>query len=118
VNILITLLSILFISVFSSCKKEEFDFEKFAGNKDGSEWGLPLVHGRLNILDIINDTANVSLTGENLINVIYSADITTPYLGDLISIPEMEFSSTFTFNMPEYVPVFSFIVFMIDKVYN
>lgn len=100
----VTLLLIVLISFLGSCKKEEFDFSKYAGKKDGSEWGVPLVHGKLGILDIINDTSHVSLSGENLVSLIYSSEMTTPNLGDLISIPDMGFSSSYTFNMPEYVP--------------
>ena len=104
VYVSMTILLILLISLFSSCKKEEFDFGKFAGQKDGAEWGIPLIHGNLGILDIINDTNHVSLTEGNLVTITYSSEMETPKLGDLISIPDLGFSSTFTFNMPEYVP--------------
>ena len=100
----VTSLLVLLLSVFSSCQKEEFDFDKFAGQKDGAEWGIPLIHGTLGILDIINDTNHVSLTEGNLVTIIYSSEMATPNIGELISIPDMASGSSFTFNMPEYVP--------------
>ena len=48
--LIITVLSLLYSSLFSSCKKEEFDFEHYAGSKAHAQWGVPRDHGNRSVL--------------------------------------------------------------------
>jgi len=94
---------LLFFSL-SGCKNDMVDFSKYAKNQQGAEWCLPILNDKLTILDIINDSLNVTSNEEGLISIIYSSEVLSPLILENLDIPEIDTSNEFTFEIPEYVP--------------
>ncbi len=101
--LLIVYLALLMMLLFS-CSKDEYDFEEFGGNIDNTEWGIPLAHSKLDIFKLVNDTDHVVVGNDKLIRLVYKNEVSAPQLTEFIKVPDIEFQSDYTFEMPEYVP--------------
>ncbi len=101
---------LLFLTAFlflidTGCKKDPFDFDRFAKNQtDPSTWCMPVVHGKLLINDLINDSTHLTQNDNGLIKFVYNGSITSLPILEYLNPGTIKDSNDFSFEMPEYVP--------------
>ncbi|MCX6186293.1 MAG: hypothetical protein NTU43_04740 [Bacteroidetes bacterium] len=87
-NCLLTVFYVLIAFVFSTCKKDNLNFDKYNGYTLNPEFGIPIVNATLDIKNLIkNDTTNIHVDGDGLIRFVYRKDSLISYkLNDLFKL--------------------------------
>ncbi len=99
------LVFILLILTISGCKKDAFDLDRFAQNQSNpSTWCVPVLHGELQISDIIKDSTHLSQDENGLIKFVYNGSITSSPILEYLDAGEINNADDFVFEMPDYVP--------------
>ena len=87
-NCLLTVFYVLIAFVFTTCKKDNLNFDKYNGYTLNPEFGIPIVNATLDIKNLIkNDTTNIHVDGDGLIRFVYRKDSLISYkLNDLFKL--------------------------------
>lgn len=95
------LLFLLF--VLSSCFKDQFDFDNIAKSDWNSEWAVPVVHSTLGLEDLVKDSNDILIEGEDgLLKLVYQSErMFSVYAKDLVDIPDQNKDINKNYNLPE-----------------
>ncbi len=102
--LLLVFFSLLFLGL-TGCKKKMLDFTKYAKTGQEAAWSLPVVHGSLQIADIINDSLHIYSDDDGEVSLIYDGEVSSTMFLQKINIPDFNNSNDFSFDMPDYVPI-------------
>ena len=105
VFLIISILYLFLILIDTGCQKGRFDFDRFAKNQPNpASWCLPVVHGELQIGDLINDSTHLTQDENGLIKIVYNGSITSSPILEYLDTDEIDNADDFNFEMPGYVP--------------
>lgn len=90
-------LSLFLASLFSSCLKDNFDFDKMKDGGWSPELAMPLAHTSMSIQDLMrseSDSGNLVMDSSMFCTLIYTGNATRISSNELISLPDQSFQAT------------------------
>ena len=117
-------LLIAFLFTFTACIEKELDFDSIRSPDWNSEWALPLINSEMGINDLLNDSVEDILEGENgLISIVYESEqLVSVEASEIAEIPDQETDISEVFDLPlipagieGVVPVQFKITFKLDE---
>lgn len=99
----------MLILVCTACIQDELEFDKIKSQNWESEWAIPLINSTLTIKDLLNDSVNVILEGEDgLITLVYeSNDLVSVTADEITEIPDQDKTDVESFDLPNIPPGFN-----------
>ncbi len=80
------------LSLFYSCKKEDFDFDNLASPEFDWDGAMPLVHSVMTVEDMLPKGSHIVEDSNHLLTLIYETELASLKAEDYISIPDQNMS--------------------------
>jgi hypothetical protein len=108
-SILLCAIGIIFISVFSSCLKGNFNLKKMTESFWEPDVAVPLVNSSMtlkNILTLSSANNNFSIASDNFVTLVYRGNLFSLRADEFFKIPDQPISNSFSFPSAA-LPVFN-----------